>query len=172
MDQDQDEDDFLLELEEIPPELHSLEFDGPFTLCTQCKCELEKDSRPYQLQKVMKRGEPIIEFALCEQCHEELIRSFSETTKERLEAYFMEHARDDFAIDACIFCGIPKRELEEYNLAGHCIFDRMIMGSCVCLDCLLKIQPLISKQTRDSRDRFMERNFPGVPSDARRPVMI
>jgi len=169
-----DEDD-LSDLPPVPEELHSLEFDGPFTRCTQCKRSIggEEDAEPYQLQKVMKFGEPIIEFALCNCCHGELCESFSKLTTERLEAYFEAHAKPDLAhgIDACLFCVMPRRELEEYNLAGHCLFNRLIFGSCICVTCLMKIQPLFSKQTRDVRDRFRERNFPGVPADSK-PLFV
>jgi len=165
-----DDEDLLGQFPEIPEILHSLEFDSPFKRCTQCQAELGSEET-FQLQKVMKRGEPIMEFALCEECHDELIDSFSEETKNRLEDYYEKNAISDFNIETCIFCGIPRRELEEYNVSGHCIADRLLVGSCICFDCLMKIQPLLSKQTRDSRDRFRERNFPGVPADAR-PMLV
>lgn len=166
-----DDDDLLRQFPEIPPLLHSVEFDSPFIQCTQCQEELGDEST-FQLQKVMKKGEPIMEFALCDTCHDQLVESFSTETKQRLEAYYEEHAIDDFHLDVCIFCALPRRELEEYNISAHCISNRLLVGSCICNDCLLNIQPMLSKQTRDSRDRFRERNFPGVPSDSKQPLLV
>lgn len=160
------------DLPAVPELLHSFEHDGLFRHCIDCKMPLAEQVQPHTVQKVYRKGEVIMEFAICEGCHGRLMEGFSEKTKQNLNAYFEEHA-DPFAdFNTCTVCARPRSTFDEFNVTGMCFKDRLIQSCCLCLDCMTGLQDLVSQQTRDARNDFIDRNFPGVPAGVDRPVLV
>lgn len=158
--------------EPIPELLHSLYLDGPFKQCVECDMPLDEIDSPYSIQKAYRNGEPVVEFALCDACQEALHESFSTETRQKLTEVFEEKATLGLGLEACALCQIDRNATREFNVSAQCFGDRMFFSLCICIECLLTLNEHVSKKTRDSRNDFMNRNFPGVPADSDVPVMI
>ncbi|MEZ6127242.1 MAG: hypothetical protein R3C59_01005 [Planctomycetaceae bacterium] len=80
------------------------------------------------------------------------------------------------SIDFCILCGTRRSECHRYSLTGVCRDDEIVvqitpMGRTplmVCEKCELGMNELVSQQTRDAWDRFIQKHFgpPGIESDS------
>lgn len=90
-------------------------------------------------------------------------------------------------IAECFACGKPRSACRRYELAAVCLQTNLIVQPptdigfmtpfLLCDDCNSQVSKLISKQTRDAWDRFMEDHFdgpPGIELDSPRmdPVLI
>ena len=150
-------------LEFIPKEFHSFEKDGPFTNCVDCGCELYEAGETYSIQKSMHRGEVIFEFALCTECHDVLVKGFSKETTERLMAYFSGLEVHEPTDACCIDCQNPLEKLQSFNMAANCLGPYIQSAFLICDQWQENIQPLISEQTRRTRDDWIGKNFPCAP---------
>ena len=56
-------------------------------------------------------------------------------------------------------------ENQEFAVVGACLADMLLDINLVCGPCIESMNGLVSKKTRDVWDRFVQENFPGVPSD-------
>ena len=79
-------------------------------------------------------------------------------------------------LDYCLMCGTERKKCHRYSLAGLCRDNEVVAQVTpvsqtpvmVCDKCEQGMDNLISQQTRDSWDRFVEEHFdgpPGVESD-------
>ena len=163
-------DEYIFLTDPIPEMLHSVYEEGPFTRCVDCNAELDACEEGYVIQKAVRQGEVIFEFALCAPCHLKLIAEFSEETRERLDAHFAAHVSEAAGLNSCMICGMPQHDILEYNVGGVCAEQFLVHGYLLCIDCALEANGLMSQKTRDRWDRFVGQNFPGVPADQQRPV--
>ena len=80
-------------------------------------------------------------------------------------------------IEHCLVCGTERSKCHRYSLAGLCRDNEIVAQVTpisqtplmVCEKCELGMADLVSQQTRDSWDRFVEENFdcpPGVEVDS------
>lgn len=80
-------------------------------------------------------------------------------------------------IEFCVVCGAKRADCHRYSLTGLCRDDEIVaqmtpMGRTplmVCENCESGMADLVSQQTRDSWDRFIEKHFdgpPGIESDS------
>ncbi len=80
-------------------------------------------------------------------------------------------------IEHCLICGTERSKCHRYSLAGLCRDNEIVAQVTpvsqtplmVCEKCELGMADLVSQQTRDSWDRFVEDNFdcpPGVEVDS------
>lgn len=80
-------------------------------------------------------------------------------------------------MDFCVMCGAKRAECHRYSLMGLCRDDEIVVQVTpfgrtplmICEKCESGTSELVSKQTRDSWDRFMEKHFdgpPGIESDS------
>ncbi|MFT5499501.1 MAG: hypothetical protein ACI9TH_004917 [Kiritimatiellia bacterium] len=169
-----DDDESPIQL--IPPELHSMETDQPFTHCVDCGQELRENYGEYMVQKAQHRGETIFEFALCNTCHDHIRQGFSKETVERLNQYF---GLQDFAgegLRSCLDCGRRREDVDSFTMAGSCYGPFLAAGMMICSECQTNIQDLISEQTRKSWDDWVGKTFPCAPESEdvpkNRPVMF
>ncbi|MCR9200583.1 MAG: hypothetical protein NXI04_18250 [Planctomycetaceae bacterium] len=73
--------------------------------------------------------------------------------------------------DNCIVCGIDRDSCHRYSLAGVCQDSQLVVQvtplgqtpMMVCEKCEEKMNDLISQETRDSWDRFVEEHLDGPP---------
>ena len=153
--------------EPIPEVLHSFYEERPFLTCTRCGESLADFEEGYRISKNFKRGEVIIEYALCMPCLVRMLEESSEESKRNLDRVQQEHFRDVSGFDECAFCEKTRAEArdEEFGLAGICQGDRMVDSAMICIDCMEAMHEVLSKETRETWDRFREENFPGVPAD-------
>jgi len=77
----------------------------------------------------------------------------------------------DQCIEFCMLCGIRREDCHRYSLTGLCRADEIIAQITpisrtplmVCEKCELGMADLVSQQTRDSWDRFIQKHFDGPP---------
>ena len=77
----------------------------------------------------------------------------------------------DECMNQCLICGIERSRCHRYSLAGLCRQNEIVAQITpvnrtplmVCEECELGMADLISEQTRDSWDRFVEEHFDGPP---------
>ena len=152
----------------IPKELFSDYEERPFHTCTRCGETLADFLEGYQVAKVIKRGETIFEYAICSHCHSGMIEEFSEETREALEVFYAENMTTGLGLCTCGVCGIDREDdsVQEFTIAAICQSLSTVDTLMLCSDCTDRTNDLISQQTRDVWRRFVDENFPGVPSDA------
>ncbi len=151
----------------IPEVLHSFYEDRPFLTCTRCGESLAEFEEGYRISKNFKRGEVLIEYALCMPCLMRMLEESSEESKANLARFHEEHLREVSGFDDCAFCEKTRDRArgEEFGLAGMCRGDRLLEGAMICIDCMEAMHEVLSKETRETWRRFREENFPGVPAD-------
>ena len=76
----------------IPPVFHSLETDGPFDACLRCSRPLLDGEVAYMIERVFKRDEPIIEYAICMRCAESSSSELSDDSRQAIKIWFQERA--------------------------------------------------------------------------------
>ncbi|MGJ8697255.1 MAG: hypothetical protein ACSHYF_13135 [Verrucomicrobiaceae bacterium] len=172
-------------MSDLPRLFNSVEFDGPFVKCLTCSAKFDEISAPYIVSKTFKGPECVFEYAICQDCHLDMVQSFSEESRISLENFYTERAdidkrseelaNNDNHLDwlkCCLTCGTEVHHLREYSIAAmgfgtDMVFDpfpRMICGGCEA-----QLQERISESTRDQWDRFVRDNFEGPPSEALTP---
>ena len=155
----------------IPEEFHSVETGAPFAHCIDCGEDLTRVFS-YAVQKVIRRGETVFEFALCEACRERLMQGFSEDTRQRLQEHFETHLAADHGPRRCALTGIPRDECDEFELGGQFSGTHLLFAIMISETAREKLQELISDQTRGHWDEFVGRHFPGVSDDQPAPMIL
>lgn len=162
--------------EEIPPsiprDLHSEYEERPFRHCTRCGETLADDQGGFQISKAFKRGECVMEYALCDHCRVSMMEEFSQESKKRLADYQHGHVNLHRGLHHCSVCGVDRLTEEgaaDYVITGLCEGSRLLHSIMVCGQCGDGIQELISAQTRDTWRRFVDENFPGPPGEGLEP---
>lgn len=151
----------------IPPELHSFYEDRPFRSCTRCGEGLFDFKNGYRVSKVYKGDEVIFEYAMCVPCLQNMMEESSEESRNRLYDFQMSRMRQVAGFDECALCdrGEESSPIPEYGLVGICLGEQIVEANKICGLCMGEMSELISKKTRESWDRFVDENFPGVPAD-------
>lgn len=149
----------------IPPELFSEYEERPFQHCTRCGESLADFPGGFQISKAYKKGECVMEYALCDHCRAAMMEEFSEESKRRLAGFQNEQVQLDHGLTHCAVCGACRDEgpLREFVITGLCEGTHLQHGLMLCGDCGEAVQALISNQTRDTWRRFVDDNFPGPP---------
>lgn len=167
----------------IPEEFHSLETGEPFRRCTDCRGPLAEDPNGYLIQKAFNRGEPIMEIAVCHDCHQRLQAEYSQESRERIMNFHLDHGDlpnrlkhlqdqplDTLApwVGTCLTCDHSRDDCDEHVIATHCIEDVMIYGEApimICGECMERLVEQLSESTRDSYDRWQQRCLPMAPAE-------
>ncbi len=159
----------------IPPILFSTQTERPFEVCIDCGGNLIESGAPYGVEKVIRNGEVIFEYAICTGCTRILLQEFSEESLKRISEYL----REEGAIllsggdpDHCHRCGRAREEFQaEHTVSALLIGDQLLSGvSTLCAACTEGIESVLSKKTREVHEDFITRNFPGVPANLDIPV--
>lgn len=151
----------------IPEELYSEYEERPFRCCTRCGEGLHDFQDGYKVSKVVKNGEVIFEYALCYHCMERMMEESSEESQKRLMEFQNERLREVEGTEECALCDRTRLDLDppEFALVGGCLGLKLIESHLICIHCMEEMSELVSEQTRNQWNRFVEENFPGVPSD-------
>ena len=166
----------------IPNLFHCFETDEPFARCSDCKKPLHDKPNGYLVQKAFQHGEPIMEVALCYDCHQQLQADYSEESRDAIINFHLDHAdlpnrleqlhdqpTDSLTpwIGSCLTCQRSLGECDEYILATQCIQDVMVFGEVpvmVCGTCMQTLVSQLSEKTRDENDRWRQRCLPMAPA--------
>jgi len=151
----------------IPQELHSFYEDRPFRICTRCGEGLQDFKNGYRVSKIYKGDEVIFEYALCTPCLHNIMEESSEESRQRLYDFQTSRLRQVAGFDECALCDRMEEasQIAEYGLVGICLGEAIVEANKICGLCMEEMSELVSKKTRESWDRFVEENFPGVPAD-------
>lgn len=168
----------------IPSQFHSLETDGPFDACLQCGRPLLNDDTPYMIERVFKRDEPIIEYAMCLGCAGSANGELSSESREAIRSWFQEHldphsryrtlcesSENDDAMplfNQCIITGQSASECDERQIMALCRGDQMVLGisspMMISGAATEEIVGLLSEQTKGWLEDFVGDNF-GMPPE-------
>ena len=181
----------------VPPILHSVYAKGPFETCVDCDTRLLDTWTPYAVEKIIRQGEVVLEFAICVACQMLILREFSEESIDRIREYTAGALDQTDEIDRilqvlgqetedglgtpppaapepnrCQRCGDQgDAYANEHSIGGILIGDRLIANvSSLCGKCSDGLDEVLSPKTREAHDDFIERNFPGVPAELDLPV--
>lgn len=167
---------------DIPSIFHNFLTNAPFTDCISCERKLLEEETPYMIEKVLKRDDVIIEYAMCFSCAERKRQQLSEDSREKIEAYFNErvdfirraykmYGRHGFEfdgwIDQCLLTGNRRSEMKEYHLHGSFSGDQLtfgVMPYIISSEVMVELSGLLSAKTKDEMDRFIDENF-GLPPE-------
>ena len=185
---------------EIPDIFYSDANKNMFTHCINCNKYLLEDGVQYLIEKAIKRYhkfdsvDTIFEYAICMDCYEEMRKSFSEISLQRIENYFnknvdwverrmnllhQQEPRLKDWLSNCLVKNTPKDELSEYQIACHCDGKDMLFSFLPYLissDAMDEIANLLSNKTIDAINGFRDRFFKYPPEWqdilSCRPVML
>ena len=171
-------------LHDLPEIFHSEETNRPFDHCQDCGDAFEHCEDGHLIQKVISNGETILEIAICSPCHQTLLESYSQESRERIWNFYLDHGdigqrlkkffpipvgNPDPWINHCITCGASRASVREYAIASQVIADQLVYGETplmICLGCTERIVEMMSEQSRDTYDRWLDRVAPGPPESA------
>ena len=149
--------------------------------------------RFYMVEKVFKRylslntTQVLFEYAICSTCYEQMKDALSAESMTNLSAYMMTNT--DFPamqlriaenpedpekwLSHCMIKGMPMEELTEYQMGACFKGDRLVtsfmppfMIGNVAME---EMNELLSKETKDEMDGFMDENFGIPPGIKKRP---
>ena len=162
--------------------LRSVETGREFEQCTQCDRTLADTREPWIVNKEWHRGECVMEYALCHSCRGDMVASISEESVRFVQTFFEQHidpmrwigqftagGDDDpeCLVADCFACGCRRDAAGGFGISAMFQAPGTLeigpMPVMICQDCSMKVEEGLSKQTRDSWQRFVDENFPGPP---------
>ena len=168
-------------LHTLPEQFYSDETGTPFSNCYDCGKPADACEDGYLIQKAYANGETIMEMAICCDCHQKLQTSYSKESKDKIWNFYLDHGdfpgrlkkffplpvgNPDLWINHCMTCGATRRSVPEYIVAAHVFEGDLVYGETplmICFNCMNKIVKLLSEESRDVYDRWMDRVLPQAP---------
>jgi len=173
-------------MDEIPKTFWSEYTDAAFSSCINCNRDLlgsttAESGCQYMVQKVIVRSESVFEFAMCAECAVSMHYEMSEESRTALSQYLStaklmasgpkvppedQPVEIECWIAACRMCGSPREECPRHTLIGHFLGNSIVIAQVpllICETCELSVSELVSSETRDRWDQFVEDNFDGPP---------
>lgn len=168
---------------------------APLSHCIQCDYDVINGDRFYMIEKVFKRYLPLdstqvlFEYAVCSECYEKMRGALSKESMQNLSAYMMtntdfqamqarmqEHPEEpEKWLSHCMIKGMPREELTEFQMGACFKGDRLVtnfmppfMIGNVAME---EMNELLSKETKDEMDGFMDENF-GIPPELRKDLVL
>lgn len=171
---------------EIPKAFYSSSSGSLFEQCIDCEKSLLNDDTEYFIEKSLRQfdgfsaREVIFEYAICADCANEVRKSISKESMGEIEKFFLKHIdfnkrmdlmhanpHDPMAwINHCLITDSPIGELSEYQIFAHCSGKSLNLSQMpymVSGDTLEQIQHLLSHETKDELNNFMEKNLGPSP---------
>lgn len=177
---------------EIPREFHSFSGGGLFEHCIECDKFLLQEGTEYFIEKAIKKypgyeaTDVIFEYAICLNCAEKMRRQMSKESMQNIENFFAQnvdfHGRMELMqanphnpeawMARCMVNGNHKKDLDEYQIYAHCNGRHMELTHMPYLisgEVMDEISHLLSEQTLDELDRFINNHF-GPPPELMEPI--
>lgn len=154
------------------------DFEGnPFTHCKLCEKDLRSTDEPYFVEKALKPGDVIFEYAMCMSCIEEMRGIWSVESAKALENYFNQHegfknyiqrrnAGMPADLEHCAFTGKAVATMREFQIVAAFRLGQMvdeIFPYAIGEETLEEIQGLLSKETLGNLDDLGEKLFDWPP---------
>lgn len=156
----------------LPLIFYPFESGMPFQHCACCKAELIDSNREYFIEKALKPGDTIYEYAICYKCAELAQKAMSKVSLARannfvnnrmnllehrlkmIEKFDLEYA---FWLDHCVVDGTPIDELEEYQIMAHCQGSNMLFSVfpyCLGARAADELVSILSSETLEELDKL------------------
>lgn len=163
---------------EVPSEFYSFESGKPFSHCIDCGCELLESEREYVVEKAVRNysgytaQDVIFDYAICMSCAFDMHQKMSEESKSAIFNYMNEKMQnkqtniEDINLKNCAFTKMSAHDCTEYQIVAHCKGKHLkdgIMPFMVSGLILDELSDLISDETRDEMNRFVNEHFPTSP---------
>ena len=179
----------------IPDIFLSTDTGAPMTRCVQCDYDLLKGDRYYVIEKVFKRypdlgkTEVLFEYAICSKCYEKMKEDLSAESMANLSQYMIhntdvkamqkrmeEYPKNPEAwLSHCMVKGTPISNLNEYQMGACFLGDRLmtdfIPPFIIGNGAIEEMNGILSKETKDQMDDFMNDNF-GIPPELRKDLIL
>lgn len=167
----------------------------PIDRCIDCNHDLMLGDRYYVIEKVFKRypnlnkTEVLFEYAICHTCYDEMKERLSTESMANLSNYMMTqtdfdgmHKRinenpDDPEkwLTNCMIKGTAVEDMQEYQIGGFFKGGKMVTNYLppfmVGEIAMEEMNELLSDETKDQMDGFMDDNF-GIPPELRRDLIL
>ncbi len=171
---------------DIPEEFYSYATGQLFDKCIDCEKWLLEEGTEYFIEKAIKQydgfsaKEVIFEYAICADCADTVRKSISKQSMNDIEKFFFENI--DFQrrmevmrsnpknpiawISNCLISNSSIQKMPEYQIFAHCsgkALNLSQMPYMVSGNVLEQVQHLLSPETKDELNDFMERNLGPSP---------
>lgn len=171
-------------LDDIPEDFHKDGEKDVFRSCTFCSRDLGANDN-YLIEKSYKKsvsGEGVVtvfEYAICQSCSEKKMEGVSEESRINIQKFFEDNL-SLFAeggeiksfqqkMEKCAFTGRKREDIEEYNVIGQFVGDKMVVGQFPLLvsgSYGEDLQEVLSESTKKEFDDFMD-TITDVPPELR-----
>jgi len=184
---EEEEQEHIPEYTDIPPIFQSYLTGTYFDRCIACNKNLLEVGTQYLIEKAINRANAfkvenvVFEYAICFDCTMDMQGKMSKESNEKIGEYFhskvdLIHRREAYLaagkfdpmewIDTCLVSHEPVENLSEFQIYAHCegphllfsVMPYMISGSV-----LEHLSGMLSKQTKDEMDGFVDEHFGGPP---------
>ena len=169
--------------------LGSEETGEAFSHCLRCKLPLVEIAQPWLVNKEFRRGECMMEYAICQPCRDLVTDQLSEESKEAVRRFlekeidwearmrkFMLAREPAVRFDACVACCAPRDVLEGFGVSA--LFDSggsLVVGPLpllICQPCVGRMTADLSEESREVWRSFLAENFAGPPGDSGFPGLL
>ena len=168
-------------LHTLPEQFYSDETGKPFDHCFDCGKSTTACEDGYIIQKAYAHGETIMEMAICAECHSQLQQSYSKESMERIWNFYLDHGdlsqrlkkfsvlpvgNPDLWLSRCMTCNATRASMDEMIVAAQVFEGDLVYGETplmICGNCMNQIVELLSEESRDVYDRWMDRVLPPPP---------
>ena len=155
----------------------SVETDAPFDTCKVCAHPLVF-SESWVVNKHYHREECVMEYAVCEECRDEISGKFSEESKAAIRTFleseidweqrmldWMALDNPGKRLDHCVACRIPSFLPDGYAISAQFRQDGSLIEGALpllmCSDCVARITASLSPESREVWRDFVARHFDG-----------
>ena len=172
----------------VPSFFYSFDINAQFVQCTMCNEDLQQFSK-YFIEKVFKqnrvlnKSEIVYEYAICESCASSMTSEISNESKMAITQLYEDysenflrkldylHRTEKYTIDSwierCSLTGKEVRLCNEYAVNAIIEDGRLVYEHTPIVisdDFVLKIQEVLSKETKDTFNNFRDKITDGSPS--------
>lgn len=161
----------------IPAEFYSFETNQPFEKCIECSCELLVDEKEYVVEKAFRNypgftaKDVIFDYAICMDCAMQIQKRISSESMENIQNYMKRKLseRDFFAEpnqNTCLITNRKSEECTEYQIFAFCRgkhLNESMPAYMISGEIIAELSEILSEQTRDEMNDFMQRHFPTPP---------
>ena len=187
----------------MPESLYSDLTGKPMQNCVNCDRNIIETGELYVLEKAFRYypeygfHNTIFEYIMCLPCAEEMQKSISQDSQQRIQDYFAkvsphrdhhmtwqgEEADFEKWTSECMVKGTPKKGMEEYQICATCEGENLVFNYyptplpyMLSHEASNEIAELLSAETLEEYNRFVDDNF-GLPPEFKKalkdsPVLV
>lgn len=171
--------------QDIPKIFYEFKTQEPFHHCIECNRTLGATD-DYMIEKAFRRYpgfsavDTIIDYAICMNCALEMRNSLSIHSRQVMDGFFAEHLSKltamtnengvvdvDQCLSRCLVTGKKVADINEYQVYALCKGNQlsdMVPPYMISEEAVEMLLPLLSKETTDFLNGFMNKHFSPDPS--------